>query len=206
MEKVVIIGAGGHAKVIIDILQQNDDCDIVGMLDKKKGDGFWGIPVIGTDDDLPRLFEEGVRCAFVALGSNSLRKEISAKAVEIGYQMINALSSKATISARAKLGQGIAVMPGAVINADTVIDDGCIVNTNASIDHDCHIGPYVHIAPGTNVAGSVTVGEESFIGVGSRIIDGVTIGSKVIVGAGTVVLHFVDKCYWQQMNILCGGY
>lgn len=200
MEKVVIIGAGGHAKVIVDILQQNGECDIVGMLDKEKDEGFWGIPVIGTDDDLPKLFEEGVRCAFVALGSNSLRKEVSAKAETIGYRMINAVSNKAIISARAKLGQGVAVMPGAVINADTVIGDGCIVNTNASIDHDCHVGAYVHIAPGTNVAGSVTIGEETFIGVGSRIIDGITIGSNVIVGAGTVVLHFVDNCCTEFSN------
>lgn len=192
-KKVVVIGAGGHAKVIVDILQQNNEYDIVGMVDKCQMPGFWGIPVIGTDSDLPQIFAEGIGHAFVAIGSNKIRQSVSKIVEKVGFQMINAISKHAIVSPYCKIGKGVAVMSGAVINGDTFLGDGCIVNTSASIDHDCTIESYVHVAPGTNVAGGVRIRSGSFIGVGSRIIDGIIIGCNVTVGAGTVVIHDIEE-------------
>lgn len=189
---VIIIGAGGHAKVIVDIIIQNGIYDIAGLIDHKGNKGFWGIPVIGTDQDLQKIYDSGIRYAFVALGSNALRKKISMMAEAIGFQLINVISKNAILSEHCKIGKGIVIMPGAVVNADTAIGDGCIVNTNSSLDHDSILGNYVHIAPGVNIAGKVRVGNLTFVGVGSRVIDGITIGKNVIVGSGAVIINDVD--------------
>lgn len=191
-KKLIVIGAGGHAKVIVDILQQNGEYDIVGLVDRAGTEGFWGIPVIGEDADLKRFFDGGISYAFVALGANHLRKKLQSQAEKVGFQLVNVISKSAVISSRAKLGHGVAIMPGAVVNADTTVGDGVIINTNASVDHDCVIEDFAHIAPGTNVAGKVKVGEQSFLGVGSRVIDGITVGSKVTAGAGTIIIHNVE--------------
>lgn len=188
MKKVILIGAGGHAKVIADIIQQNQEYCIVGLVASKKEAGFFGIPVVGTDDDLEDLFGRGIRFAFVAIGDGKIRRRITNCLEKIGYEIINVISQQAVISARVKLGKGIAVMPGAVINADTVIEDGCIINTNASVDHDNYVGEFTHIAPGCAVAGFNRIGKDCFLGIGSRVIDRVVIGDNTIVGAGSVVI------------------
>lgn len=191
-EKVVIIGAGGHAKVIVDMVLQNGKYDIAGLIDRKDAKGFWGIPVIGDDQDLQKVYDGGVHYAFVALGSNMLRRKISKMAETIGFQLINVISKNAILSKRCSLGKGIVIMPGAVINADAVLGDGCIVNTNASLDHESVMGSYAHIAPGTNIAGKVSIGELTFVGLGARIIDGITVGRNVVVGSGAVIIHDID--------------
>lgn len=191
MKKVILIGAGGHAKVIADIIQQNQEYCIAGLVASKKEVGFFEIPVVGTDDDLKDLFDRGIQCAFVAIGDGKIRRRIMNCLEKIGYEIINVISQQAVISARAKLGKGIAVMPGAVINADTVIEDGCIINTNASVDHDNYVGEFTHIAPGCAVAGFNRIGKNCFFGIGSRVIDRIVIGDNTIVGAGSVVIRDV---------------
>lgn len=195
MNDVVIVGAGGHARVVVDILQQNGDYNIVGLVDETNVDGFWEIPIIGTDENIQDIFNAGARNAFVAIGSNERRKRIISFLEGIGFKLINVISRSAIVSERIKLGTCIAVMPGAVINAGSVIEDGCIINTNASVDHECNLGNCVHIAPGTNIAGNVKIGECTFIGTGSCAVDGITIGANVLVGAGTVLIRDIeDNC------------
>lgn len=189
MEKVILIGAGGHAKVIADMIQQNKDYSIVGLIAKNKEEGFWGIPVIGTDADLKDLFAQGIRYAFVAIGDGKIRRKMTQILKEIGYRLINVISPKAVISASVRLGNGIAIMSGAVINADTIVEDGCIINTNTSVDHDNYVGSFTHIAPGCAIAGFNTIGKDCFLGIGSRIIDRIVIGDNTIVGAGSVVIR-----------------
>lgn len=191
-DKLIIIGAGPHAKVITDILQQSGQYEIVGLIDGLDKEGFLGLKVIGDDNCLKMLFQQGVSKAFIAIGSNRIRKRLFEIAQGIGFEIINAISKNAIISPYVKLGSGIAVMPGAVINVDTVIGDGCIVNTNSSIDHDGRIGNFVHVAPGTSIAGNVSLGDETFCGVGCRIIDGIKIGRNVMVGAGAVVISDIE--------------
>lgn len=188
MEKVVLIGAGPHAKVIADMLLQMPQYEVVGLIDPEIKMGFMGLKILGNDDCLDELFNEGVHKAFVSIGSNEIRKKVFYKVKEIGFEMINIISANAIVSSYAKLGQGIAIMPGAIVNAFTQIKDGCILNTNCSIDHDGSIDEFVHVAPGSAIAGSVSIGEKTFCGVGTRIIDGIKVGNNVVIGAGSVVI------------------
>lgn len=195
MKKVIVIGAGGHAKVVVDIIQQNKEYEVVGLIAQSKEDGFWNIPVIGTDEELAELFAKGIRYAFVAIGNGKIRKKITDLLNQIGFELINVISQHAIVSSTVRLGKGIVIMPGAIINADTVIEDGCIINTNASVDHDNHIGTFTHIAPGCAVAGFNKIGKSCFLGIGSRVIDRIEIGDCTTVGAGSVVIrNIVGNC------------
>ena len=194
-KKAVIIGAGPHSSVIAEIFLQNKEYEIVGMIDNESKEPVLGIPVIGDDGSLKQIFESGVHYAFIAIGSNRLRERLSRMAANIGFELMNAISPNAHVSEYARLGKGIAVMAGAIVNPRAILGDGVIVNTNASVDHDCRIGAYVHIAPGCSVSGSTQIGAGSFLGTGSRVIDRITIGKNVTVGAGGVVIHDLpDQC------------
>jgi UDP-perosamine 4-acetyltransferase len=187
MEKLILLGAGGHARSVMDLLLQNDEYDVVGCLDPAPG-AVLGIPVIGNDDQLDILFSKGIKKAFIAIGNNRLREKLFGRAQFIGFEIINIISRSATISPRASLGSGICVMAGAVLNVNTRIGDNCIINTRCSIDHDCTIGRSVHIAPGVTLSGSVKVGDGAHIGTGTAVIDGITIGEWAYVGGGAAVV------------------
>lgn len=188
MKDLLLIGAGGHAKVVADIILKNEEYKIIGLIAQKQEDGFWGIPVIGNDDCLQELYEKGVSHAFVAIGDGRVREKLTKILKEIGYEIINVISNQAVVSSTVKLGKGIVIMPGAVVNADTVIEDGCIINTNSSVDHDNCIGRFTHIAPGSAIAGFNKIGRNCFLGTGCRIIDKIQIGDNSVVGAGCVVI------------------
>jgi len=191
----VIIGAGPHSNVIVDMFLANGEYTLVGLVDSNSQEPVLNIPVIGNDGVLEELYKSGVEYAFVALGSNRLREKLCSKAERIGFQIVNAISPHCYISPFAVVGKGVAVMAGAVIQPRTVIGDGDIVNTNASVDHDCVVGDFSHIAPGCAVSGSTFIGSNCLLGTGSRVIDGITIGNKVTVGAGAaVVKDLPDGC------------
>ncbi len=194
VKKVIIVGAGGHAKVIVDMLQKNGEFEVVGFIDRAGAEGFWNIPVLGTDETVGRVCREmAIKYVFVALGSGKLREKVTEKVLAEGLQLINVVSSYAIVSDRARLGKGVAVMPGAVINADVEIGDGCIINTNASVDHDGKIGDYTHIAPGSTVSGYVSIGRQCLLGTGCRVIDRITIGDDTIVGSGAAVIRNIES-------------
>jgi UDP-perosamine 4-acetyltransferase len=184
---IIVVGAGGHAKVCIELLramgEHVDFC--VGGDDSSPT--CVGVPVLKGDDNLDRLRESHHR-VFIAIGSNRLRARLGAVALDLGYELVNAISPTAVISASVRMGSGIAVMAGAIINAEAFIDSLAIINTGATIDHDCRIGHAAHIAPQCALAGCVTVGAQSFLGVGTRVIPDKAIGSNVTVGAGGVVI------------------
>lgn len=190
MERIVLVGAGGHASVILEILREQEGIQIIGCTaspaDIKKD---LGIPILGTDSILPDLRAQGVRAAFVALGNNALRMQLVRQVQALGFCLVNAISPYAVLSPSCRLGKGVAVMPGAVINAHVRIGDGCIINTNASVDHDCVLHEGVHIAPGCAISGSTCVGEQALLGTGSSVIDGISIGPRSIVGSGAVVVN-----------------
>jgi UDP-perosamine 4-acetyltransferase len=185
---VIVVGAGGHAKVCIESLrgmgEQVDFC--VG--DAQSQSVCVGVPVLSGDEHLERLHAEGYRRAFIAIGSNRLRERLADLAIAQGYELVNAISQHAVISPSVKLGTGIAVMSGAIINAEASIDSLAIINTGACVDHDCKIGKAAHVAPQCGLAGNVSVGSKSFLGIGSRVIPEISIGSGVMVGAGSVVI------------------
>ncbi|CAM2938886.1 acetyltransferase [Paenibacillus sediminis] len=192
--KVVIIGGGGHAKVVIDVIQSADTYELVGFTSHSDQESnLSGIPYLGDDSILPTLLEEGVQYFFVATGNNRLRKKLFYQLIELGFTPINAISPFARISPFAKLGRGIVVMPGAVINAYAVIEDNVIINTLSGIDHDCLIKPHAHIAPGASLAGCVNVGEGAFVGMKSSVIPEISIGEWSVVGAGAAVISDVPS-------------
>lgn len=192
MKAIVVIGAGGHAKVCIEILHSMKEA-VVCCIGSEGGEDFcMGIPVLQGDKNLVTLYSQGYRRAFIAIGSNQQRDRLAGLAADVGFSFVNAIHPSAIISPSAQISQGVAVMPGAVINAQAVIGPLVIVNTGATIDHDCEIGRAVHIAPQCGLAGNVSVGALSFLGIGSKVIPGMHIGSQVIVGAGAVVTTHIE--------------
>ncbi|MEK5269377.1 acetyltransferase [Aeribacillus sp. FSL K6-8394] len=190
--KIVIIGAGGHAKVIIDMLKSSSQFEIAGCTAPSKTESnVQGVPVIGDDSILPGLLKKGIQNAFVAIGDNKKRREAFEQLSLLGFQHLNVISPFSYIAPTVKMGKGVAVMPGAVINADAVIGDNAIINTGATVDHDAVIESHTHIAPGSNVAGNVHVGEGAFIGTGSKVIPNVKIGRWSVIGAGAVVIRHI---------------
>ena len=192
-KSVIIIGAGGHAKVIIEILKS---CNIkIAYCIGKENDSetCLGIPVLKEDHNLEKLFNTGLKKIFVAIGSNNLRAKITKEIKEIGFEIINAISPYSIISKSATLGTGIAIMPGAIINASCNISDNSIINTGATIDHDCSVGIGCHIGPQCALAGNVTIGEGTFLGIGTKVIPGILIGTNSILGAGSVVINNINS-------------
>ncbi|SHJ50129.1 acetyltransferase [Paramaledivibacter caminithermalis] len=194
-KKIILIGAGGHAKVIIDILNKDKDYEIIGCLDKnyKYKPKILGYDVMGDDSIISRLYNSGIRYAFVALGDNRLRYKISENLIAEGFSLINVISKNAYISDFVKLGYGIAIMPGVVINANTIVGNNTIINTNASIDHDCSIGDNCHVAPGSSLSGYVNVENGAFLGTGCNVRDGVKIGKWSIIGVGSAVVKDIPS-------------
>lgn len=186
--EIVVLGAGGHAKVCIELLKSMGEhvAYCIGIQDSE--DTCLGIPVLKGDDNLSSLRSEGFSKIFVAIGSNSLRKRLGELAIKQGYSLVNAISPNAYISPSAKIGMGVAVMAGVVINADSSIGDFSIINTSATVDHDCEIGEAVHIAPHATLAGTVVVNDYALLGVGAKVIPNIVIGKSSIIGAGSVVI------------------
>jgi len=189
-EPVVIIGSGGHAKVVIELIRAEGRYQVKGCTGLGESGFVLGdVPILGTDSVLPAMLANGAKKAFVAIGDNHLRLRLLAQVLEMGFELINAVSPNAVVSPSATLGRGIAIMAGAIINASAEIGDGAIINTNAGVDHDCRIGRGAHIGPGSTLAGNVEIGCESFLGARTCVIPGVRIGSRAIVGAGSVVVR-----------------
>jgi UDP-perosamine 4-acetyltransferase len=191
-DAIVVIGGGGHARVVMEILLVAG-WRVAGYTDPKgTGGAFGSIPCLGDDSELPPLAAR-YRHAIVALGDNALRGNLARKAVELGFELGNAIHPSAQISPSATFGRGIAIMANAVLNAGTVVLDDSIINTAATVDHDGRIGRDVHIAPGCHLAGYVTVEDGALVGVGSIVGRGrpLRIGEGAVVGSGSVVVHDV---------------
>ena len=184
-----MLGAGGHAKVVLDSLLMSGDHDVIGVLDPNPGAcQLLRIPVLGGDDLLPTLGDVGF---IAAVGDNDVRRRLFEGALRLGLEPVNAIHPSAVISQHARLELGIAVMANAAINVGADIGQDAIVNTGAIIDHDTVVGAHVHIAPGCSLSGSVHVGDGAFLGTGVTVIDGVRIGERAVVGAGTAVYRDV---------------
>lgn len=197
MKKVVIIGGGGHARNLIDILSKTSGLQLVGITDIRKDmeETFEGdIPVLGTDLILPELIKKGVHYTIIGVGSvgnPQKRIELFKHAQSIGFKFINAIHSWTWISSKVTLGVGNAIMPGVVINPNVIIGNNTIINTGVIIEHDCRIEDNIHIGPGAKIGGGVMIRKDTHVGIGSTIIQGINIGENVIIGAGSVVIKDV---------------
>jgi UDP-perosamine 4-acetyltransferase len=194
VESVLVVGAGGHAKVILEILEEANEFHIAGCTSAVAGQqDLLGFPILGGDEVLPACYAAGVRKAFIALGDNRARRKKAKEVAELGFELVNAISKRAIVSPRARLGSGVAIMPGAVINALAEVKDGAIVNTGATVDHDCRLANFCHVGPGSNLAGGVTIGEGAFLGTGVRAIPGISVGAWSVIGAGAVVIENIRE-------------
>jgi len=195
-EKILIIGAGTHAKVISDILLYHKNIEIVGFTDitKKKGEKINGFPILGTDSIILDLYNKGIiNSVIIGLGYQLLdiRQEIFNFLKKNKIKISNAIHPSAIISKTSKIGEGVAIMAGAIINPNTIIGSNTVINTGAIIDHDNVIGDNVFIQIGSKLAGNVVVHDNTVIGMGSNIIEKIEIGHNSIIGAGSVVLNNV---------------
>ncbi len=194
MRRLVVYGAGGHAKVVADIARLNR-WEVVGFIDEvdlhRKGESFYGAQILGGNEVLADLIQSGVNNAIVAFGNNRLRLEIAEKLVNRGFSLVSAIHPSAIYSSDLQLGNGTVIAAGAVVGASTIIGKNVIINTRASLDHDCIICDGAHVGPGAVITGVVNVGQCAWIGAGAVISDHKTIGSNSIVGAGSVVLKDV---------------
>lgn len=195
---IVLVGGGGHCKVVISIIKKLDTFNITGISDMKEnlGKEVLGIETRYTDDQLEALHDKGIKYALVTLGSvgnpdNRIR--LFEKLKQIGFEIPLIISKDATVDESIEIKEGTVIMPGVIINPGTKIGKNCIINTGAIIDHDCMIGDHVHIAPGVTLSGSVKIGTGSHIGTGASVIQSISIGRNALVGAGSVVTKDVEK-------------
>jgi len=195
---VLIVGGGGHAKVLIDILRLCST-KILGILDadpKKIGARILGVSVIGGDEAFAAYRPEDILLvnALGSVGLPEARKTLFERLKKKGFRFATVIHPSAILASDAVLGEGAQIMAGAVVQAGTRLGANTIVNTRASVDHDCNIGDHVHIAPGATLSGDVHIDNCTHIGTGATIIQGIAIGKNCVVGAGAVVLHNVaDK-------------
>lgn len=192
---LIIIGAGDHAKVLLDILLDQGE-KVIGLADKSvsKGTVIYGVPVIGDDEAVLKYNAECVELVngIGSIGSTALREKLYGFYKTKGYVFKTVIHRSAVVSSRAVLCEGVQVLAGAVITTEAKIGEDTVVNSNASVDHACEIGKHCHIAPGCTLSGFVTVGDNTHIGTGSSVIQGVKIGSNVLLGAGSVVVNDID--------------
>ncbi len=184
MNRLIIVGAGGHGKVIADNALKNGYTDI-SFVDDNATDKCMGFPIIGDCSVLERLNDE--RTDFViGIGKNKTRKFIAEK---YDVNWVTLIHPSAQIAANVSVGKGTVVMAGAVINACAEIGEHCIINTCAVIEHDNVIGDYVHISPCAKHGGAVCVGEQTHVGIGATVNNNITICDNCVIGAGAVVVR-----------------
>lgn len=193
--KLLIFGASGHAKVVIDVVEKqgclrphilaDDNPELHGQL-------FYGYHIIGGRQELQTRYAESSMQCLVAIGSNHARAELALWLQTHGFILAApAVHPSAQIARGAEISAGSILMAGCVVNSDTAIGSNVIVNTGATIDHDCVVGDAAHIAPGVTLCGNVRVGMGTLVGAGAVIHPNITIGNNVIIGAGATVLRDV---------------
>ncbi len=196
---VIIIGSGGHARVVLDTLIAAGR-QVLFLTDSNAaahGSQIYGHTIKGPDDAILQLAPDSVELAIGvgSVGSPTLRKKIYDRFHALGYRFATVVHPSAVISAQASLAPGVQIMAGVVIQPGAKIGTNTILNTRASIDHDCDIAAHCHIAPGVTLSGTVILGQLTHIGTGSTVIQSVAIGSGVVIGAGSVVLKPIpDGC------------
>ena len=195
LRRCVGIGAGGHAKVVLEALRLSQVMEVAGLLDPARFAAgvrdVLGAPVLGGDELLPSLRESGVSCAFVGVGSigaTTARERVYARLILLGFDVLVIVHPSAYVSPSAHLGAGSVVLPQAMVHSSAHVDLNVIVNSGAIIEHDCRLGAHSHIGCGAVLSGGVTIGERAHIGAGASIRQGIVIGTGATVGVGAAVV------------------
>jgi UDP-perosamine 4-acetyltransferase len=191
---LIVLGGGGHAKVLIDALISNNE-KILGIIDPNLeiGSLVLEVPVIGGEVDFDEFTPNNINLVN-ALGSTTLplkRQQIFQHYKKLGYRFASIIHPSAVVSSFSCLGEGVQLMAGCIINPGTQIGDNCLINTKSSVDHDCLLGDHVHLAPGVTLSGEVKIGDCVHVGVGASVIQGICIGRETLVASGSVVVKDV---------------
>lgn len=193
--RCVIIGCGGHGRVVLDILSYAGTCEPVGFVDSDlatHGRHVDGLPVLGAPDELPSLARQyGIEQGIVAVGHNGARRKLARLVESFGIELTNAIHPSANIARNVSLGRNIVVAAGSLVCAHCQIGDSVILNTGCIVDHETLIGTATHVCPGARLAGRVTIEAGAFVGIGATIIQSVRVGYEAVVGAGAVVINDV---------------
>lgn len=194
---VIGLGAGGHARVLVEILRASEEWELAGLLDRDPAlthTRVGGVPVLGNDDLLSDLWQQGVQHAFLGIGAvrdTHARRALFERTKKLGFTFIPVIHPRAIVAPSAQAGEGAAILAGAIVNTDATLGVNVIINTGAIVEHDCRIGSHAHIASGACLAGGVLVGDGAFLGAGCTIRQGLTVGAEAVVGAGAVVIKDV---------------
>ena len=195
--RCVVLGGGGHARVLIDCLLEANEATPVAVVDVDRsvwGTQIYGVEIVGGDDQLAVLRRRGITKFVVGLGGtrdNGPRRRLFERAIAAGFQPIVVRHPSAVCSRWAEIGAGSVLYPHSVVNAGVKLGLNVIVNSGAIVEHDCVIGDHAHLAPGAVVNGAVVVGEMAHVGAGSVIKQGLRIGEAAVVGAGATVVSDV---------------
>lgn len=195
MEKIILIGGGGHCKIIIELIRLIGEYKIAGICDVKKG-SILGVPFIGTDEILPEVYLSGVRNAFIcfgAIGRARERKVMGKKLLKQGFYLPNLIHPSANISSNIKIGMGNFIGVNAIVNVNSSILDCCIINSAAVIEHDVQLGSYVHVAPGAVICGGAKIDDLAHVGPNATVLECCNIATGVIVGAGSIITRSIKK-------------
>jgi len=196
-KNIVVIGASGHSKVIIDILEKSENWNILGYLDSfKKELSFFGYPILGTEKDLSFLLKDlDIFGGVIAIGDNWTRFKMVQKIKNISpkFQFISAIHPSAILGKGVEIGYGSVIMAGAILNPDAKIGFHSIINTSSIIEHDSQIGNFSTISPNVAMGGNVKIGDFSTIGIGATLKHGVQISDDVVIGATSVVLNNIQQ-------------
>ena len=195
--RILVWGAGGHARVVAEIIRCVGRSEIVGFLDnvnpERHTTEFCGATVLGGAEQLTRLAKEGVSDIVIALGDCSTRLRSAFMAIEAGFHLATVCHPSAVVAQSATIGSGSVLVAGVIINPECVIGSNVIVNTGATVDHECIVEDGVHIGPGVHIGGNSRIGRGAWVGIGATVIDRVTIGAGTIIGAGAVVVHDIPE-------------
>lgn len=197
MPDIIVFGAGGHAKAVIDVIEKAGEYRIAGILDSHQPPGTecYGYEIVGGLDYLS-AHRQQIQGGTVAIGDNWTRYRItqSIRQVMPDFRFIRAVHPQASVARGARIGEGSVIMAGAVIGSDAVVGDHCVMYTRSSLDHDSRLGHYATLAPNAATGGQVRIGDYSVISIGASVIHGVIIGEHCVIGAGAAVLHDIPDC------------
>lgn len=192
-EKIVIVGAGGHAKTIVDTLERLDTFEIAGYISKENvgSDIYRGYKIIGRDEDLKEIYKSGVVNAIIAvgfMGRSTLRQKLYEDLKQIGYKLPAIVDPTAIIATDVVIDEGTYIGRNVVVNADAKIGKCCILNTSCVVDHENHIGNFTHISVQAVCCGKVHIGENCMLGANSTVIQNITVGDNTVIGAGALII------------------
>lgn len=205
---LLLIGGGGHCRSILDCLISLKEYSQIGIIDNNKSVSILGISVVGNDDDLPKLIQNGWTSAFItvgSIGSTIVRRKLYHLIKSLGFQIPIIIDPTAIIANEVEITEGTFIGKHSVINSGSKIGNCAIINTGVIVEHNCYIGDFSHVSSGTTICGHVLIGNDTHIGAGTVVRQKITIGSGTLIGAGSVVVKDIPgyvKAYGNPCKVV----